>query len=538
MVLLNMKNSKTSSSSSPLSLSTPKDKPVISFSDLLKGVSDKKDAKLIQNGSSTLALEGKEKSVITTKTASSKKDSPILLLANEENLTPNKTGEPLELNPKLTAALTKVEIKALVAEAKNYLKEKIQDSDGYKKSEIKELPNTLKALVEVAKKFDIDINKISFEEVKAHAEVKVQTLKAEKQEEIKVTTPKEAVQDKKASLEKDVRLEAPKEAVQDKKVSLEKELKTEAPKEIVQDKKPKIAETEEKQKNITLSNALVSNVEKSEIKNNEKFTEVQKEIKSTPLFKAQSVIEHTTTEQIVQAKANGSSFKADQKTSKERADETLKLLLRGEKPSVNNSALTADFSVATASVIAPTATTEGAKTLEHLLQGDSPSIEQSTSSNKMELLTTHNSDSFEVKLNEAKQMIKYLSADVKSAIEDYRSPFTRVKVQLNPQNLGEIDLTIVQRGKNLHVNISSNNTAINTLSMNVNELKVQLSNSGINNATLNFSNGSQSGDANAGGQHQQKQNEQRAHAEYNYFENEEKSEEILSSLEIIVPRYT
>ena len=518
MVLLNMKNSKTSSSSSPLSLSTPKDKPVISFSDLLKGVSDKKDAKLIQNGSSTLALEGKEKSVITTKTASSKKDSPILLLANEENLTPNKTGEPLELNPKLTAALTKVEIKALVAEAKNYLKEKIQDSDGYKKSEIKELPNTLKALVEVAKKFDIDINKISFEEVKAHAEVKVQTLKAEKQEEIKVTTPKETVQDK--------------------KVSLEKELKTEAPKEIVQDKKPKIAETEEKQKNITLSNALVSNVEKSEIKNNEKFTEVQKEIKSTPLFKAQSVIEHTTTEQIVQAKANGSSFKADQKTSKERADETLKLLLRGEKPSVNNSALTADFSVATASVIAPTATTEGAKTLEHLLQGDSPSIEQSTSSNKMELLTTHNSDSFEVKLNEAKQMIKYLSADVKSAIEDYRSPFTRVKVQLNPQNLGEIDLTIVQRGKNLHVNISSNNTAINTLSMNVNELKVQLSNSGINNATLNFSNGSQSGDANAGGQHQQKQNEQRAHAEYNYFENEEKSEEILSSLEIIVPRYT
>jgi hypothetical protein len=283
---------------------------------------------------------------------------------------------------------------------------------------------------------------------------------------------------------------------------------------------------------------LVSNVEKSEIKNDEKFTEVQKEIKSTPLFKAQSVIEHTTTEQIVQAKANGSSFKADQKTSKERADETLKLLLRGEKPSVNNSALTADFSVATASVIAPTATTEGAKTLEHLLQGDSPSIEQSTSSNKTELLTTHNSDSFEVKLNEAKQMIKYLSADVKSAIEDYRSPFTRVKVQLNPQNLGEVDLTIVQRGKNLHVNISSNNTAINTLSMNVNELKVQLSNSGINNATLSFSNGSQGGDTNAGGGHQQKQNEQRAHAEYNYFENEEISEEILSSLEIIVPRYT
>ena len=51
-----------------------------------------------------------------------------------------------------------------------------------------------------------------------------------------------------------------------------------------------------------------------------------------------------------------------------------------------------------------------------------------------------------MKLNEAKQMIKYLAPDVKSAIEDYKSPFTRVKLQLNPQKLGEVDLTIVQRG--------------------------------------------------------------------------------------------
>lgn len=539
MIVANAKSAKASSS--PLNLSVPKEKPILSFSDLLRGVSDKKDAKVIQNGSLILSLASEEKSVKTAKSTSSKTDSLLSLLKNEENLTPHKMIEQLELNPKLTAALTKTEIRALVSDAKNYLKSKIQESDGYKRAEIKELPNTLKGLVEVAKKFGIDINKISFEEVKAHAEVKVQTLKVEKQEDIKATTPKETVQDKKASLEKDVQIEVPKEGLQDKKMNLEKDVRTEVPKEIVEDKKSKNPNLEEKQKNTTINNVLISKTEqneiKSEIKNDEKFTELQKEIKSTPLFKAQVAVEHTTTEQIVQAKANSSSFKVDQKTSKERADETLKLLLRGEKPSLKDSVLTADFSVATAKVIAPTATTESAKTLEHLLHGDSSSAEQSSSSAKMELLTTHKSDSFELKLNEAKQMIKYLSDDVKNAIEDYRSPFTRVKVQLNPQNLGEVDLTIVQRGKNLHVNISSNNTAINTLSMNANELRVQLSNSGINNATLNFSNGSPSSDTNAGGQHQQRQNEQRAHEEYNYFEKEETGEEILSSLEIIVPRY-
>ena len=134
-------------------------------------------------------------------------------------------------------------------------------------------------------------------------------------------------------------------------------------------------------------------------------------------------------------------------------------------------------------------------------------------------------------------MVKYLSHDIKTAIEDYKSPFTRVKVQLNPQKLGEVDLTIVQRGKNLHINLSSNNAAINTLAMNANDLKVQLNNSGINNATLNFNSNAQSDNSQAGQQEHQRQQQQRADEEYNYFESQEGNEEVLSSLEIIVPHY-
>ena len=171
---------------------------------------------------------------------------------------------------------------------------------------------------------------------------------------------------------------------------------------------------------------------------------------------------------------------------------------------------------------------EGNKTSEdtnHLQKNDTV-----TSSQKV--------DSLDTKISEAKQMVKYLSSDVKNAIDDYKSPFTRIKVQLNPQKLGDVDLTVVQRGKNLHVNISSNNNAINTLSMNINELRVQLSNSGINNASINFNNSDQSfSSTNSGQEHNRQNNQENAKREYNYFDNDEKNEEILSSVEIIIPNY-
>ncbi len=257
------------------------------------------------------------------------------------------------------------------------------------------------------------------------------------------------------------------------------------------------------------------------------------ELKSTPLFKAQLATEFTT-QQLVQTKTN-TLLKAEIKTPKAKADETLQLLLRGESITKANTTLTADFSVATAKVLAPSATTEMTKSLESLLHSDTK--ESILPNSKLDSLTTLKADSFEVKLGEAKQMIKYLSNDVKTAIEDYKSPFTRVKVQLNPQKLGEVDVTIIQRGKNLHVNLSSNNTAINTLSLNANELKTQLNNSGINNATLNFNNSSQNSEQNGSSGQHNRHNERQANDEYNYFENEEANEEIISSLEIVVPNY-
>lgn len=511
MILLDVKDTKTASS--PLAL-TSKDKPLLSFSDLLRGAGEKKDLKSVQNGSLVLALNTDEKSSKALKTllkvdniegksdnrnsstkeqtnSSVPKSQNLSLLLKDTTASLDKESEFLELNPQIAMNLTSLELKTLVNDAKNYLKDIIQNSDGYKKSEIKDLPKTLGGLIEAAKKFGIDISKISIEEL----QTSISNIKINKEE------------------------------VANGSDSLSKE--------IAQEKK--LRQTDEKQGLNTPQN-LYS--ESKEVKSDDKTVQLQKDLKETPLFKAQATSEHTTTEQIVQTKANN-LFKADQKAvQKEKLDDGLKLLLSDEKTSnqINSDPIAAKTTLS--SIMSQ----ESTKTLEHLLNKEAILGDPNQNITKSETFSTNKADSIEVKINEAKQMIRYLSNDIKNAIDEYKSPFTRVKVQLNPQNLGEIDLTIVQRGKNLHVNLSSNNAAINALSMNANELRVQLNNSGINNATLNFSDTSQQGgsytDSGSGNSEQHKrQNGQKAQSEYSYFENEEAHEELLSSLEIIVPRY-
>lgn len=478
MIVLNAKSD--AKASSPAAV--PEKEPSLSFSQLLKGVVTKDKP---ANGTVVLSLE-EEKPTNTAPKTSSKKESLLSLLkgekAKESQLSTKLVSEDkdaLELNPKLTQNMSPKELKALVSDAKEYLKSKILQSDEYKRSQVKELPKTLRGLATMAKNFGIDVSKLSIEEIRSTPSAK--DINSKDLPKTK-TIPSDAKTQNSSTLNGEQRVQTkPQEQ------------------NIVEDKK------------IDLKN-------------------INETIKKAPLFKPLEVKEHTT-EQIVVAK----QFKIEQKTPKEKADETLKLLLRGEKAKSSTS-FTADFSVATARVIAPTATSDATRNLERLLHGETiSSSEQNSSSSKLDGLSLK-TDSLEVKLNEAKQMIKYLSQDVKSAIDDYKSPFTRVKLQLNPQKLGEVDLTIVQRGKNLHVNISSNNVAINTLSMNANELRVQLNNSGINNATLNFNNSSGGEQQTPSGQ-QNRQNEKRANEEYAYFENEDKNEEILSSLEIVVPNY-
>jgi flagellar hook-length control protein FliK len=145
-------------------------------------------------------------------------------------------------------------------------------------------------------------------------------------------------------------------------------------------------------------------------------------------------------------------------------------------------------------------------------------------------------DSLEVKGKEAVQSMRHFAIDLKEAAENYKPPFTRITMKLNPERLGEVDVTLIQRGNNVHVTIQSNNNAsVAFLAHNAMELKTQLTQQGVTNATMNFMSGSDNQQQTP--QQQQQQQNQNRFRSYQSLEELQHSSEELSALEIILPHY-
>lgn len=481
----------------------PSQKGGYSFADLLRGVSRTKEE----------SVEiGKEVPLNTKQehAPSQQKENPLLTL-----LKGNRTSEQVYAQMQETTAmagrqnfsLTIREMRELIAEAKSYLKEQIFQSEGYKKAQVLELPKTLRGLAKMAQTFGIDVSKISLQEgttLQQNAELprtQAALLSFARLERVKTEeTPQETPKKEGANL---ADLLQTKTAT---KITAKVPHANEASKEEIR-KEP-----------LKLSDLLQAK------------EPLSKPFVETPHEQHAKAILQAAVQKVVTLQEKFES----EKTASEKAQDSLRALLRGDKESVQQASAATPLSVEAAKVLASNETGRPERTLESLLR-----MEGSTTSLSEENLVKTDgalkAESLEVKINEAKQMIKYLSSDIKQTIDEYKSPFTRVKLQLNPQRLGEVDVTVVQRGNNLHVNLSSNNAAINTLALHANELRQQLQNSGINNATLNFNNQSDNGSASQGGQQQRQ--EQQGHKTYQALAQEENREEILSSLEIVVPRY-
>jgi len=536
MVILDLKQETPAASKDILVDTKAKnDLKTISFAAILAGMNkDKEGASSASD--EKVSLEGLLSKQQESDTKSSKESlnnlKSTLLELEGENFSQDVDSDDLGLlNQKLNSSLSEEDLKTVIKGAKSYLKEQILSSEGFKRSEIDKLPKTLKGLTQAAEKVGIDISKITLEEVRLSSKIENSA------DERPKVLPKEDLQ---KSFKKEIS-----DGVQKGETGESKggQKVPSASKTLSDDLSSSTVVKQEKSTQVSQRVSVQENRQYQE----EKFLSQEGEkVKSdTSIFQAKTKKSmQVSTEQIVTVKVLQESKSTTEKIKpKKQADETLQTLLqaedsftKAERSSKTESLFSSDFSVAAAKVIAPSVTKQDTlQSLESLLNPEASKKEEEGTLSKTESISKVKTESFELKLNEAKQMMKYLSQDVKQAIDNYKSPFTRVKVQLNPQQLGEIDLTVVQRGKNLHVNLSSNNAAINTLALNANELRVQLQNSGINNASLNFSNNSQGGEfANNSGQ---QQNREQAQSEYNYFESEEENEEIVSSLEIVVPNY-
>lgn len=169
--------------------------------------------------------------------------------------------------------------------------------------------------------------------------------------------------------------------------------------------------------------------------------------------------------------------------------------------------------------------------IEESAEGDiSSKLEGEKPSDKSQIVGNSKADQLSQKVTEAKQLVQHVAQSMKESVENYKPPFTRVKMQLNPQRFGEMEVTLVQRGNNVHININANTTALTVMMQNSHELKAQLSAQGLGDASMNFSSQQQ--------QHNEQQKREHAHLSYEEFQDfDEEFTEIATALEVVVPRY-
>ncbi len=126
-----------------------------------------------------------------------------------------------------------------------------------------------------------------------------------------------------------------------------------------------------------------------------------------------------------------------------------------------------------------------------------------------------------------KETFSYFANDLKEQIQQFKAPLTRISISLNPSNLGEIEVTLIQRGSALHINFNSNPNTMAIFIQNQAEFKNSLVNMGFTGLEMNFSD-----------QKQKEQKEQSSKNKNQYkISNDIKINEASSSLELILAKY-
>ena len=124
-------------------------------------------------------------------------------------------------------------------------------------------------------------------------------------------------------------------------------------------------------------------------------------------------------------------------------------------------------------------------------------------SNNMLLANQTVLDNLKFNIIKAKETIKHFSNNLKEAIENYKPPISKISMELNPKELGKVEVTLIHRGDNLQIQINSNNSAISLFNYNQQELKQNLINMGFNDVNMSFNQQNQQQKGNK--EYQQKQ---------------------------------
>ena len=129
--------------------------------------------------------------------------------------------------------------------------------------------------------------------------------------------------------------------------------------------------------------------------------------------------------------------------------------------------------------------------------------------------------------------VRTFAAQMVEKISEFKPPVTRVNLQLHPAELGEVNITMIARANNLHVNVTSANATMALFLQNQAEFKANLVNMGFSDIQMSFSDHKEGSNA----QH----NSSKAKKSYESDEDGVMINEFEgsgeSTLEIVLPRY-
>ena len=129
--------------------------------------------------------------------------------------------------------------------------------------------------------------------------------------------------------------------------------------------------------------------------------------------------------------------------------------------------------------------------------------------------------------------VRSFAAQMVEKISEFKPPVTRVNLQLHPAELGEVNITMIARANNLHVNVTSANATMALFLQNQAEFKANLVNMGFSDIQMSFSDHKEGSNA--------QQNASKAKKSYESDEDGVMINEFEgsgeSTLEIVLPRY-
>lgn len=109
------------------------------------------------------------------------------------------------------------------------------------------------------------------------------------------------------------------------------------------------------------------------------------------------------------------------------------------------------------------------------------------------IASAESSTKIEHKIFDAKETMRHFANNLKQEIQNYKPPLSKITIELQPANLGNVEVSIISQGKNIQIQLHSNQQTLNLFIQNQSDLRAALTQIGYENVAMSFNNGSQMG---------------------------------------------